>query len=104
MLRQHTALRRAVQVRKPRLSFARQEELTAYLFILPSLLGFVVFLVVPMIASLGISFYYWELLAAPRFVGIKYFATLFGDRVFRDVVWNTVYYTFGLVPLNLFVP
>jgi multiple sugar transport system permease protein len=103
MLGQQTALGRAVQVRRPRLSLARQEELTAYLFILPSLLGFVVFLVVPMVASLGISFYDWELLTPPRFIGLKNFATLVTDRVFRDVVWNTVYYTFGLVPLNLVV-
>ena len=53
--------------RGPRLSLARQEELLAYLFILPSLLGFIIFLVVPMIASLGISFYDWELLTPPQF-------------------------------------
>ena len=94
---------RAVVARRPRLSLARQEELLAYLFILPSLLGFVVFLVVPMVASLGISFYDWELLTPPQFVGLKNFATLFSDGVFRDVVVNTVYYTFGLVPLNLVV-
>jgi multiple sugar transport system permease protein len=82
---------------------ARQEELIAYAFILPSLLGFVVFLVVPMVASLGISLYDWELLTPPKFVGLKNFATLFTDRVFKDVVVNTVYYTFGLVPINLVV-
>src|SRR3981081_4914516 len=94
---------RARGARRPRLSLARQEELLAYLFILPSLLGFIVFLVVPMVASLGISFYDWELLTPPQFVGLKNFSTLLSDRVFRDVVVNTVYYTFGLVPLNLVV-
>jgi multiple sugar transport system permease protein len=89
--------------RPPRLSLARQEELLAYLFILPSLLGFVIFLVVPMIASLGISFYDWELLTPPQFAGLKNYAALFTDNVFKDVVVNTVYYTFGLVPLNLVV-
>ena len=86
-----------------RLSLARQEELIAYAFILPSLLGFLVFLVVPMIASLGISFYDWELLTPPSFVGPQNFANLLTDRVFRDVMVNTLYYTFGLVPLNLVI-
>jgi multiple sugar transport system permease protein len=85
------------------LSLARQEELIAYLFILPSLLGFVVFLVVPMVASLGISFYEWELLTPPKFVGLKNFSSLLTDRIFKDVLVNTVYYTFGLVPLNLVI-
>src|SRR5713226_672910 len=108
MLKQEVGAARAIassraRAVRPRLSLARQEELLAYLFILPSLLGFVVFLVVPMVASLGISFYDWELLTPPQFVGLKNFSTLVSDRVFRDVVVNTVYYTFGLVPLNLVV-
>src|SRR5919201_2213582 len=85
------------------LSLARQEELIAYAFILPSFLGFVVFLVVPMLFSLGISFYDWELLTPPQFVGIKNFQTLIADHVFTQVVVNTVYYTLGLVPMNLVV-
>src|SRR5580693_7278897 len=94
---------RAFVARRPRLSLARQEELLAYLFILPSLLGFIIFLVVPMIASLGISFYDWELLSPPQFAGLKNFQALLTDNVFKDVLVNTLYYTFGLVPLNLVV-
>lgn len=110
MLRKESAIQtraasqpRSVAKWPPRLSLAQQEELIAYAFILPSLLGFVIFLVVPMVASLGISFYDWELLTPPSFVGLKNFADLFGDRVFKDVLMNTLYYTFGLVPLNLVV-
>ena len=104
MLREQSSARRTASAATlGRLSLARQEELIAYLFILPSLLGFVAFLVVPMVASLGISFYDWELLAPPRFVGLANFQTLLSDRVFHEVLWNTVYYTLGLVPLNLVV-
>jgi multiple sugar transport system permease protein len=100
-----TALQASAR-REPRrrgLSLARQEELTAYLFILPSLLGFLVFLVIPMFASLGLSFYDWELLTPPRFIGLRNFLNLFSDRVFQLVIANTAYYTLGLVPLNLVV-
>jgi multiple sugar transport system permease protein len=98
-----TSAPKTAAARRTRLSLAHQEELVAYLFILPSLLGFVLFLVVPMVASLGISFYDWELLTPPKFVGLKNFANLLTDRVFKEVLVNTVYYTFGLVPLNLVV-
>jgi multiple sugar transport system permease protein len=102
-VREQTAAHQARPIGLGRLSLARQEEVIAYLFILPSLLGFLAFLVVPMIASLGISFYDWELLTPPRFVGLKNFTTLAADTVFHAVLWNTIYYTVGLVPLNLVV-
>ena len=85
------------------LSLAAKEELAAYLFILPSLAGFIIFLVAPMIASLGISLYDWELLVPPRFIGLENFADLLGDNQFRHVLFNTVYYTLGLVPLNIVI-
>lgn len=84
-----------------RLSPSRKEALAGYLFILPSFVGFAVFLVVPMIASLGISLYDWELLLPPSFVGLKNYQTLVNDTLFRTVLFNTAYYTFGLVPLNI---
>lgn len=98
------AARAATRQRQPRgLSLAQQEELIAYAFILPSLLGFVLFLVVPMFFSLGVSFYDWELLTPPQFVGVKNFLALVADEVFRQVLVNTLVYTLGLVPLNLVV-
>ena len=50
---------------------ARREALTGYLFILPTYLGFLLFVLGPVIASLGLSFYDWDLLAQkpPEFVG-----------------------------------
>jgi multiple sugar transport system permease protein len=89
--------------RRPRLSLAASEALAAYLFVLPSFVGFLVFLVVPMIASLGLSFYDWELLRPPRFSWLQNYQTLLNDRLFRQVLLNTAYYTVGLVPLNIVV-
>jgi multiple sugar transport system permease protein len=95
--------RPAARVVRRGLSLASREELAAYLFILPSFAGFVIFLVAPMVASFGISLYDWELLVPPQFVGLKNFQSLATDRVFRQVLLNTAYYAFGLVPLNIVV-
>ncbi|MDQ3809632.1 MAG: hypothetical protein M3336_05015, partial [Chloroflexota bacterium] len=84
-------------------SMAAQESLIAYLFILPSFVGFVVFLVIPILASLGLSLFDWELLLPPRFVGLQNFSQLLQDQIFRAVVINTAYYAFGLVPLNIVI-
>ena len=50
---------------------ALKEERTAYLFILPWLVGLLVFLVIPIFSSLGLSFTNWNLITPPEWVGIK---------------------------------
>ncbi len=78
----------------------RQNE--AYLFLLPSFLGFLIFIVGPVIASLALSFMDWNLLNPPRFVGIANYVALFRrDPVFGTAFWNTIFYTVTIVPLQL---
>jgi multiple sugar transport system permease protein len=88
---------------RPGLSLATREALAAYLFILPSFLGFAIFLLVPMVMSAGISLYDWELLRPPVFIGPENYRDLTRDPLFVKVLFNTAYYAFGLVPLNIVV-
>ena len=61
----------------------RQRMLLGYLFIAPTLLGLIVFIVGPMLGSLGLSFYEWNVFRPPEFVGLANFERLAGDaRVF----------------------
>jgi len=85
------------------LSLATREALAAYLFMLPSFLGFAIFLLVPMVLSAGISLYDWELLRPPVFIGLENYRDLFRDPLFVKVLVNTAYYAFGLVPLNIVI-
>ena len=85
------------------LSLATREALAAYLFILPSFLGFAIFLLVPMVMSAGLSLYDWELLRPPFFIGLDNYRDLFRDPLFLKVLGNTAYYAFGLVPLNIVI-
>lgn len=71
-------------------------------FLLPSLCGLVLFLVVPLVASFVLSFTNWELLAPPRFVGLRNYIRLFTiDPTFRQVLGNTLLYTFEYLVLNI---
>src|SRR5688572_9041300 len=85
------------------LSLATREALAAYLFILPSFLGFAIFLLVPMVMSAGLSLYDWELLRPPVFIGLENYRDLIRDPLFVKVLVNTAYYAFGLVPLNIVI-
>lgn len=93
---QSSALRR----RAPRWRPGQQWE--GYLFLLPSFLGFMVFVAAPVLASLGLSFVDWNLINPPTFVGVSNFqALLTRDPVFVQAFWNTIYYTVTIVPLQL---
>ena len=55
----------------------RAEGRAAFWFLLPSLLGFLAFLLFPLVASLALSFTNWQLLTAPKFVGLANYIRLF---------------------------
>ncbi len=78
-----------------------RETVDGWLFILPWLIGFVVFTAGPMIASAGLSFMEWEILTPPKWVGLDNFSAMIRDPLFRLSLWNTFYYTFLGVPAYL---
>jgi multiple sugar transport system permease protein len=81
---------------------ARQEERAAYLFLLPWLIGLVVFLLGPIIASILISMTNWNIISEAEWVGLaNYQEMLFEDRNFWQSIRVTLYYTALSVPLYL---
>jgi multiple sugar transport system permease protein len=83
----------------------RSEELSCYLFISPAIL-FLLFLAVgPMIASLVISFTYWDIMTPPRWIGLEnYREMFFEDERFWKSLWNTLYFTLFVVPAGVTIP
>ncbi|MEW6045980.1 MAG: sugar ABC transporter permease [Bacillota bacterium] len=71
------------------------------MFAVPALLGFILWWVGPMLASLGVAFTDWSLIRAPRWVGLANFERMQADPLFWKSLWVTAYYTVVAVPLNL---
>jgi multiple sugar transport system permease protein/sn-glycerol 3-phosphate transport system permease protein len=79
--------------------------LTGYLFILPALLIVAVFSFYPILYSLQLSFYDWNLIAPePTFVGLRNFERLLTSSDFWHVIRNTLLFSGGTVLLTLIVP
>jgi multiple sugar transport system permease protein len=76
----------------------QRTELVGYLFILPYLIAFVLFMVVPTVWGFYISLTSWGGLSAPRFVGLNNYLEALRADAFWQSVRNTVYYTVLLVP------
>ncbi|MEU0842054.1 sugar ABC transporter permease [Streptomyces sp. NPDC005962] len=79
------------------------ETLAAWLFLLPSLIPFLIFTAGPVVAAGVISLLDWNLFSPPSFVGLHNFARLGPDPTFWSALVNTVYFTFVSVPLTLLV-
>lgn len=75
--------------------------LAAALFLTPTALGILVFAIVPIVASLALSFFEWDIIDAPRFVGLAHYGDLVGDRTVRVAFTNTVLFVVVAVTLQL---
>ena len=78
---------------------ARKETLSAYLFLLPSLIFFLGFVVAPMVMCLVYSFFDMGLnMDEATFVGIGNYLEMFQDAIFRKGFLNTVIIVVVAVP------
>ncbi len=73
----------------------------AYLFLLPNLVGFLIFTLIPIVCSMGLSFMEWDSANPMVFVGFENFKRLWTDDTFKISLWNTVYYSVFTVPLTM---
>lgn len=82
---------------------AKAETRWAYVFIAPWLIGFLVFTLGPMVASLFFSFTQYNVLSPARWVGVKNYTDLFaGDWVnMSKALYNTLYLAGIGVPLGV---
>jgi multiple sugar transport system permease protein len=89
--------------RRP-LKHSTRDAISACLFLLPNILGFLLFTAGPVIGSLAISFFDWQLLKPPIFTGLANYKTmLFGDTLFYKSLSNTLFFVVVYVPLNIVV-
>src|SRR3989338_6170135 len=89
------------------------EALVAWLFLLPNVVGFLLFVSLPVVASILLSFFDWDIITwPPRFVGLDNFVRLLGwshepggwrahDPLFWQFACNTLYLMLA-IPINIF--
>lgn len=85
----------------PKNAFTKRNRWIAYAFLLPNLIGFLAFTLIPIVMAFGLSFVKWDFANPMIWVGFKNFAKLFRDEGFQIAFWNTLYYTVISVPLTI---
>ena len=88
----------AAAAKRPRLDAETKAGLA---FTSPFIIGFLLFMIVPMMISLYYSLCDYNILSAPVFVGLKNYIKMFSDEVFFKTIGVTFFYALISVPLRL---
>ncbi len=81
--------------------FLNRESIAGMVFSLPFIIGFFMFLLVPMGISLYYSFCDYNILSPPVFAGLKNYIKMFQDETFYKTIGVTLYFALVSVPLRL---
>ena len=80
---------------------ALSENAVHYIMISPFLILFFLFTVLPVISSLGLSFFSYDMISLPKFSGVANYLRMFnGDEVFPKAVVNTLKFAVVTGPLS----
>ena len=104
MLRHLNYRLKRVESAKIHRNHSMSENISGFLFILPSFLGFTVFFLYPVIFSLILSFCKWNLspgFGKITFVGLQNFKTILADRWFTDSMKNSLIFTVSTVVVGV---
>lgn len=94
----------ALRPKRPWLTLQRRMTIAGYIFLLPNIIGFLVFTALPVLGAVVLSFYKWDVLTPAKFVGLANYERLFTrDPIFRKALLNTLYYVILTVPPVLIV-
>ena len=75
--------------------------MTAYLFVLPSVLFIGIFVLVPILGAVYYSLTDYDLLTAPGWVGADNYLAVFGDPRYAPAMRNTLLFALGTVPAGV---
>lgn len=75
---------------------------SAIVFLTPTVIIFLTFILFPVIFSFYLSFHQWNMFSSEAtYVGLDNYSKMFASEEFWSVLKNTAYFTFGTVPLNM---
>ena len=80
------------------------ERYAAWVFIMPALLGIIIFIIIPVICSFGLSFADWDLLNDIKFAGFANYREIFSDKVFYQILGNTFVFAIATSVFGVIIP
>jgi putative ABC-type sugar transport system, permease component len=78
-----------------------QRTVLTWLFLAPTLIGLGLFTFLPILASIALAFFRWDIITDPQFVGLDNFAQIAADPTIRVSFLNTIAFVIIAVTLQL---
>jgi multiple sugar transport system permease protein len=70
-----------------------------YIFLIPTLIHFLIFQIFPFAFSFVLTFLDWKIIGDPEFVGLKHWMRFLEDKLAWKAIWNTVLFSlYYIVP------
>lgn len=79
----------------------KKDDKWAWIMLAPNVIGFLMFMLIPMVATFVLSFTQYDMLSAPKFIGLKNYIDMFQDKIVWQVTFNTIIYTIITVPIGM---
>lgn len=85
-------------------NLSNNQRFAGWIFILPALVGTLIFIIIPVICSFGLSFVSWDLLNPIEFAGLSNYKEVFRDALFYKIFWNTIIFALSTSILGVIIP
>ncbi len=90
-----------MRTKKKLIAAHKREERAAWLFVLPQVIGYLLFAVMPVVFSLYLCFCEWDFYNPIQFVGFDNFKLLASDELFPKSILNTLLFVITTVPVTM---
>ncbi len=93
-----------MDIRKIATELLNNQKFAAWLFVLPAFAGILVFIIIPVICSFGLSFAKWDLINPIVFAGLDNYREIFTEPLFFRILVNTVVFAVSTSVLGVIIP
>lgn len=87
--------------KKKGMTLTLRQNIVGYSFILPNFIGFFIFIFVPVLFSLLLSFSHWDGFNPIEFAGLENVIDIFKDKVFTSSIFKTLYFSLFTVIFSM---
>ena len=91
-------------MRKFWINLSNSQTSAAWIFVFPALLGMLIFIIIPIFFSFGLSFAKWDLLNPIQFVGLDNYKEIFTEPLFGKILLNTVVFALATSFFGVIIP